>query len=301
MLKKIFERKCIYFDIEFHCLRIVVRVISKIVNWNLYINEIVLLFYNSRYGRVQNIKILKSSGIKPISNTQGGISASGNETGTTINDQHGSDKSGNAVLDSTHDGCNLSGNTNPVSSNSSNSNSSNNCASVDGVLQSSVSSGGTITSSNGPFGSSVPQSQISNVFGSGTVCATIAFMDIKSASKAHQAEHKYDDRILTTEYYEPSSFLNTNSNNNEIYSSPHHELTNNSASAGSSLPSTTVMSGSCSSNNNTGQSSNLSSASTQQYSALATGGGNVGGSGGNGSSTPQSMLSSRFQSMSHDR
>ncbi|CRL01084.1 CLUMA_CG014204, isoform B [Clunio marinus] len=35
--------------------------------------------------------------------------------------------------------------------------------------------------------------------------ATIAFMDIKSASKAHLAEHKFDDRILTTEYYEPSS------------------------------------------------------------------------------------------------
>lgn len=29
-------------------------------------------------------------------------------------------------------------------------------------------------------------------------------MDIKSASKAHTSEHKFDDRILTTEYYEPS-------------------------------------------------------------------------------------------------
>ena len=39
-----------------------------------------------------------------------------------------------------------------------------------------------------------------------TMCAaTIAFMDIKSASKAHLAEHKFDDRILTTEYYEPST------------------------------------------------------------------------------------------------
>lgn len=39
-----------------------------------------------------------------------------------------------------------------------------------------------------------------------TMCAaTIAFMDIKSASKAHLAEHKFDDRILTTEYYEPSA------------------------------------------------------------------------------------------------
>lgn len=37
------------------------------------------------------------------------------------------------------------------------------------------------------------------------ICAQIAFMDIKSASKAHLAEHKFDDRILTTEYYEPST------------------------------------------------------------------------------------------------
>jgi len=28
-------------------------------------------------------------------------------------------------------------------------------------------------------------------------------MDIKSASKAHTAEHKLDERCLTTEYYEP--------------------------------------------------------------------------------------------------
>jgi hypothetical protein len=41
-----------------------------------------------------------------------------------------------------------------------------------------------------------------------TMCAaTIAFMDIKSASKAHLAEHKFDDRILTTEYYEPSAIM----------------------------------------------------------------------------------------------
>lgn len=44
------------------------------------------------------------------------------------------------------------------------------------------------------------------------ICATIAFMDIKSASKAHIAEHKFDDRILTTEYYEPSTMQLHNSN-----------------------------------------------------------------------------------------
>lgn len=35
------------------------------------------------------------------------------------------------------------------------------------------------------------------------LCAAVAFMDIKSASKAHTAEHKLDERCLTTEYYEP--------------------------------------------------------------------------------------------------
>ncbi|KPJ18739.1 Msx2-interacting protein [Papilio machaon] len=36
-------------------------------------------------------------------------------------------------------------------------------------------------------------------------CATVAFMDIKSASKAHNAEHVLDERTLTTEYYEPAA------------------------------------------------------------------------------------------------
>ncbi|XP_069682779.1 protein split ends-like isoform X5 [Periplaneta americana] len=37
------------------------------------------------------------------------------------------------------------------------------------------------------------------------LCATVAFMDIKSASKAHNAEHKLDERCLSTEYYEPAA------------------------------------------------------------------------------------------------
>lgn len=39
----------------------------------------------------------------------------------------------------------------------------------------------------------------------GGVCAAVAFMDIKSASKAHNCEHKLDERSLTTEYYEPAA------------------------------------------------------------------------------------------------
>lgn len=45
--------------------------------------------------------------------------------------------------------------------------------------------------------------------------ATIAFVDIKSASKAHLAEHKFEDRLLTTEYYEPSSMLGSSMDSGE--------------------------------------------------------------------------------------
>lgn len=40
----------------------------------------------------------------------------------------------------------------------------------------------------------------------GSLCATVAFMDIKSASKAHNSEQKLDEHVLSTEYYEPSSY-----------------------------------------------------------------------------------------------
>ncbi|XP_050347417.1 protein split ends isoform X2 [Nymphalis io] len=44
-----------------------------------------------------------------------------------------------------------------------------------------------------------------NGAGNSGVCATVAFMDIKSASKAHNIEHVLDERTLTTEYYEPAA------------------------------------------------------------------------------------------------
>lgn len=58
-----------------------------------------------------------------------------------------------------------------------------------------------------------PTTNSSNCAIGGSVCATVAFMDIKSASKAHTAEHKFDDRVLTTEYYEPSSIPSTSGEN----------------------------------------------------------------------------------------
>ncbi|XP_030745422.1 protein split ends-like isoform X3 [Sitophilus oryzae] len=47
----------------------------------------------------------------------------------------------------------------------------------------------------------VPEEKASEV----SMACTVAFMDIKSASKAHNAELKIDDRTLNTEYYEPAA------------------------------------------------------------------------------------------------
>ncbi|KAG1661257.1 Protein split ends [Nymphon striatum] len=41
------------------------------------------------------------------------------------------------------------------------------------------------------------------------LCATIAFIDIKSASKAHSGDNKVDERTLKTEYYEPISTVSS--------------------------------------------------------------------------------------------
>lgn len=39
--------------------------------------------------------------------------------------------------------------------------------------------------------------------GNGSVSATVAFIDIKSAAKAHSQENKIEERTLKTDYYEP--------------------------------------------------------------------------------------------------
>ncbi|KAF5270738.1 hypothetical protein FQA39_LY01476 [Lamprigera yunnana] len=55
--------------------------------------------------------------------------------------------------------------------------------------------------------------------GENTTACTVAFMDIKSASKAHTAEHKIEERTLTTEYYEPAAIPSAASpqNTNSTY------------------------------------------------------------------------------------
>lgn len=42
--------------------------------------------------------------------------------------------------------------------------------------------------------------------------ATVAFMDIKSAAKAHATEHTLDERSLTTQYYEPQHLSSSSHN-----------------------------------------------------------------------------------------
>ena len=73
-----------------------------------------------------------------------------------------------------------------------------------------ASSGGSSNGKSGKFnngtsdGGSSSSSSSSSVE-SGAESATVAFMDITSACKAHAAEHTMDDRVLRTDFYDPSS------------------------------------------------------------------------------------------------
>ena len=51
----------------------------------------------------------------------------------------------------------------------------------------------------------LPRLKDDSLDGASGLCATVAFMDIKSAAKAHLTEHKLDERCLSTEYYEPAA------------------------------------------------------------------------------------------------
>lgn len=65
-------------------------------------------------------------------------------------------------------------------------------------------SGGTLGEANeGGSGSGPGSTGTSGATSTGGASATVAFMDIKSAAKAHATEHTLDERALTTQYYEP--------------------------------------------------------------------------------------------------
>lgn len=63
--------------------------------------------------------------------------------------------------------------------------------------------------------------------------ATIAFNDIKSAAKAHNAENKIEERILKTNYYEPP-VANSTSSAIYIHESRGDLLIDNCSNQGSS-------------------------------------------------------------------
>ncbi|KAJ8681142.1 hypothetical protein QAD02_016929 [Eretmocerus hayati] len=72
----------------------------------------------------------------------------------------------------------------------------------------SLSDGAVPDPGSGSSSGSVGGGGSSSVTNSGPGCsqgasATVAFMDIKSAAKAHATEHTLDERALTTQYYEP--------------------------------------------------------------------------------------------------
>lgn len=157
-----------------------------------------------RYGRVQSVKIITSSGTVPAITS-------------TTESQTGEHKL--VVSSSTHHHHHSTSIIGKCHQTNSNNNINNNCSNNSNASQPTVGSNSLhsnpLEQSNGTVGGVTSCSIISNVSSSNQssyngmpaigICATVAFMDIKSASKAHLAEHKFDDRILTTEYYEPTA------------------------------------------------------------------------------------------------
>ena len=88
----------------------------------------------------------------------------------------------------------------------------------------------------------------------GSTNATVAFMDIKSANKAHGIEHNLEDRLLRTDYYDPSS--------NSTNASQHYKSSNsitNSSGQNSGSSQTLLSSGSLLGSSSTTTSSSLNS------------------------------------------
>lgn len=183
----------------------------------------------SRYGRVQSVKIIGCGGGGP----QGGgqLSHPTEHTTTGQNSLHtnNSNQTSNnecyVSSSSTHHQQSLvsSSTTNPSSSSSSSASilllNNNNNINKDSITDSPKNPSNDIIiisnnteSTTNTTSTSNASSNVHNVNNNTNtnsdivcICATVSFMDIKSASKAHHAEHKLDDRILTTEYYEPSN------------------------------------------------------------------------------------------------
>lgn len=171
-----------------------------------------------RYGRVQSIKIIPttlSSGISTAASAKG----------------DGSERGGNSGANSDQISSSLSSQQHFSSNNLSNS------TAAACTLSSSGSSAPNVGSNKDNLSEYSSINQFSNSSLNQTtigVCATIAFMDIKSASKAHTAEHKFDDRVLTTEYYEPTTLTSSinGDNSHKTITSSKSKMGGNCASSG---------------------------------------------------------------------
>lgn len=153
----------------------------------------------SRYGRVQSVKIITSGTNATTESSDHHLSSS-----TThhhhlhhLSKSHNTNNIVSNCVSPANVGCTESQKSNGATVGVTS------CSSVSNNVSSSNQSSSGGNNNNSSSGS-----------GSITICATIAFMDIKSASKAHLAEHKFDDRILTTEYYEPSAMQHGSSEGN---------------------------------------------------------------------------------------
>lgn len=163
-----------------------------------------------RYGRVQSVKILLSSAFHP------NLLLPKSPHYGHIKDQQINDNldvssllpsGGGVTIPSVNCGSSVSSNSSSNSSTTSNNNNNNNNNSSNNNTISS-----NITSNSTNNMAMCTTTTLAN-YNAGSVCATVAFIDIKSASKAHTAENKFDDRLLTTEYYEPSSIPSTSGEN----------------------------------------------------------------------------------------
>lgn len=160
-----------------------------------------------RYGRVQSVKIIPSSGIiTTVPSSQPSPPATITSTTEPGAGQQTVNGSSDHLQSSIHQsGINNSRQHHPTLT-----------TNVGSISEPSI---GVIISCSNVLSNNVTSSNGSGFTGTIGICATIAFMDIKSASKAHTAEHKFDERILTTEYYEPSTMhhgININSDNVSI-------------------------------------------------------------------------------------
>lgn len=178
--------------------------------------EFLFSFFWHRYGRVQSVKILLSSAFHPnlllpksphyghIKDQQ--ISDNLDVSSLLPSGGGGGGGGGGVTTPSVNCGSSVSSNSSSNSSttsNNNNNNNNNNNSSNNNTISSNITSNSTTMCTAATLAN----------YNAGSVCATVAFIDIKSASKAHTAENKFDDRLLTTEYYEPSSIPSTSGEN----------------------------------------------------------------------------------------